>query len=221
MALGTLPSRARAEEPAAPKRYARAKLVDRAGQPIRAEALAEKQSYLFFYPYAGTPCFLFNLGKPLGQLPLRSSSGESYQWPGGAGRNQAIVSYSAICAHQLTRPSPVESVINYRPDKTTPTEESGIISCCAHKSSYDPAAGAKVLAGEARHPLTTILLDYDAAADDLFAVGTAGEELFADFFKAYAAELRTEFGPGVARQEVGEQSIVMPFGEYTKQQYFC
>jgi hypothetical protein len=86
---------------------------------------------------------------------------------------------------------------------------------------FDPAAGAKVLAGEARHALTTILLEYDPASDELFAAGTVGEELFADYFKAYAAELRTEFGPGAARQEVTGQTIVMPFGEYTKRQYFC
>ena len=57
---------------------------------------------IFHYPYAATPCFLLNLGRPL-SLPaeLKTAAAQPYRWPGGVGPQRSIVAYSAICAHQL------------------------------------------------------------------------------------------------------------------------
>ncbi|HEX7250427.1 MAG TPA: twin-arginine translocation signal domain-containing protein, partial [Burkholderiales bacterium] len=49
---------------AKPQLYARTLLVDEGGKPIRAKAIPAKQNLIFHYPYASTPCFLLNLGKP-------------------------------------------------------------------------------------------------------------------------------------------------------------
>ncbi len=50
---------------AEPRLYGRSKLVDVHGAPIRLADLALKTNYVFNYPYAGTPCFLLNLGRPV------------------------------------------------------------------------------------------------------------------------------------------------------------
>jgi Rieske Fe-S protein len=51
-----------------------------------------------------------------------------------------------------------------------------MIHCCAEHSEYDPAAGAKVMAGPAKQPLATILLDYDATTDELSATGLSAHQ---------------------------------------------
>ena len=50
---------------ATPRSYPRARLVDARGTPLRARAVAAQTNYVFHYPYASTPCFLLNLGRPL------------------------------------------------------------------------------------------------------------------------------------------------------------
>ena len=58
-----------------PHLYTRAKLVDEKGAPLRAGAIPANQNLIFHYPFAATPCFLLNLGKPVAasvQLPLDS-----------------------------------------------------------------------------------------------------------------------------------------------------
>ena len=69
-----------------------------------------------------------------------------------------------------------------------------MIHCCSEHSQYDPAEGGRVLAGPAPQPLAAILLDYDAAADELYAVGTLGGEMFDEFFAKYEFRLALEHG---------------------------
>ena len=98
--------------------YARAKLLDPQGKPIRASAVPAQKNFIFHYPFASTPCFLINLGKPSrAGATLRTAGNESYQWTGGVGPAGSIVAYSAICAHQLAYPTRQISFISYRPDK--------------------------------------------------------------------------------------------------------
>jgi len=42
-----------------------------------------------------------------------------------------------------------------------------VIHCCSEHSQYDPAEGARVVAGPAPQPLAAILLDHDPASDAL------------------------------------------------------
>jgi Rieske Fe-S protein len=131
---------------------------------------------LIFHPLAGTPCFLLNLGKPLRTAArLATADKRTYEWRGGTGANGAIVAYSAICAHRLTYPTRDISFISYRAEKT-PGNRHAQSSCSKH---VYPSEGG-VVAGPA-NPLAAILLDYDAGAGRLYAVGTLGGEVFDEF----------------------------------------
>ena len=220
-ALGTVPLANLGSQATALKRYQRVKLVDGQGNAIKAAALKEDESYLFFYPYMGTPCFLLNLGVGPDRLRQASAYDNPCGWPGGVGLDRSVVAYAAICTHQVTRPSPRKSFINYNPKGGKAGEASGRITCCLHGSMFDPAQGGKVVGGPAPRPLTAIELEHDEEADELHALGTHGEEVFKAYFKAYRRELRQEFGPALARQESAGETVVMRLSDYTKRQFFC
>ena len=96
--LGALPT-AWADAP--PRLYARARLVDVHGEPLRASTLAAETNYVFHFPFAGTPCFLLNLGHPvIATTTLRREDGATYGWNGGVGPSRGVVAFSAICAHK-------------------------------------------------------------------------------------------------------------------------
>ena len=113
----------------------------------------------------------------------------------------------AICAHRLTYPTREISFISYRAESTPQNRFAQVIHCCSEHSQYDPAEGAKVVAGPAPQPLAAILLDYDARSDGLYAVGTLGGELFNEFFEKYAFRLALDHN-GRARAEVEGNCVV-------------
>jgi arsenite oxidase small subunit len=206
-----------------PRFYARVQLVDAARQPLRASSLAVDRNYIFHYPYAATPCFLLNLGKATQQaVTLKTETGTDYEWPGGVGPQHAIVGYSAICAHRLSYPTRQISFISYRtaagPSKLT---HRNVIHCCSEHSEYDPATGARVLGGPALQPLSAILLEYDKASDQLYAVGTVGGEMFDAFFAKYEFKLALEYGEKRAHQAVSGSAIVTELQQYCRQQVQC
>lgn len=206
---------------ARPRAYARTRLEDANGRPLRASALPVDRNLIFHYPYAATPCFLLNLGRPTG-APTRLETAENggYEWPGGVGPQRAIVAYSAICAHQLAYPTREISFISYRAEQNAQNRFAKVIHCCSEHSQYDPARGARVVAGPAPQPLAAILLDYDAAEDALYAVGTLGGEMFNAFFTKYAFKLGLERGNAV-RETVGAATRVTPMDDYCRQQVRC
>src|SRR6266446_5951979 len=84
---------------ASPRFYSRARLVDPAGRPLRARALPANRNFIFHYPFAATPCFLLNLGRPTKLFAqLKTADEQTYEWPGGVGAEHSIVAYSAICS---------------------------------------------------------------------------------------------------------------------------
>jgi hypothetical protein len=95
-----------------------------------------------------------------------------------------------------------------------------VIHCCSEHSQYDPAQGARVLAGPAPQPLAAILLEYDAAKDELAALGTLGGELFHEFFEKYAFRLQMELG-NKAQAAVSGSCVVRPLENYCRQQVKC
>ncbi len=209
---------------AQPRQYARTLLADGAGRPLRASRLTVGENYVFNYPFAGTPCFLLNLGKPTVQnVSLKTENGAAYQWPGGIGPQRAIVGYSAICSHKLTYPTRQISFISYR-DQSTASKISKprMIHCCSEHSEYDPAAGARVMGGPAPQPLCAILLEHDPATDTLSATGTLGGELFNTFFSKYELRLTLEHGSNThAQQVVSATTRVSTLAEFCKQQVRC
>lgn len=206
-----------------PRFYTRVQLLDESQQPLCAGSLAVNRNYIFHYPYAATPCFLLNLGKPaLQAVTLKTEKSASYDWLGGVGPGNAIVGYSAICAHRLSYPTRQISFISYR-DKAGPAKltRANVIHCCSEHSEYDPASGARVVGGPAPQPLAAILLEHDPKTDGLHAVGTLGGEMFNAFFAKFEFQLALEYGEKRARQSVTGVTVVSDLKDYCKQQVQC
>lgn len=216
-ACPVLPAGADAE----PRRYARVKLVEPGGGSLRAAGVPAERNLIFHYPYATTPCFLLNLGKPAkAAARLKTADHRDYEWRGGVGPNRSLVAYSAICAHQLAYPTRDISFISYRSETSARNRHGQVIHCCAEHSQYDPSDGGRVVAGPAPQPLAAIVLEHDAAADELFAVGTLGGEMFNRFFSKYQVKLALEHGGGAANAAQGT-TTVSPLESYCKQQVRC
>lgn len=201
--------------------YGRAKLVDDAGRPIKSKALPVGRNLIFHYPYAGTPCFLLNLGRPTKPAAhLATADKRAYEWHGGTGAGNAVVAYSAICAHRLTYPTRDISFISYRAEKTPGNRHAQVIHCCSEHSQYDPAEGGRVVAGPAPQPLAAILLEYDQANDELYALGTLGAEMFDEFFTKFEFRLALEHN-GHAKDAVAGTCVVKALEQYCRQQVKC
>ena len=204
-----------------PRLYSRVRLVAEGGKPLKTHAIPAQRNFIFHYPYASTPCFLLNLGKPVRTGgALKTADQRTYEWRGGTGAGDAIVAYSAICAHKLTYPTRDISFISYREAVTPGNRHAQVIHCCSEHSQYDPAQGAKVLAGPAPQPLAAILLEYDRNADELYAVGTLGGEMFNDFFSRFEFKLAMEHG-GKPRAPVEGTCVVTEMDNYCRQQVRC
>ena len=201
--------------------YARAKLVDEKGEPLRLARLQPGANYVFDYPYAATPCFLLRLHRAAaGGIDLRTDSGGAYRWEGGVGKDKSVVAYSAICAHKMTYPTRQVSFIGYR-DAPSPVAGPGkVITCCSDRSVYDPAAGARVVSGPAPQPLATILLEHYPGADETYALGTFGGEMFDAFFRKYDFRLQLEMGPR-ARSSIDGTTVVRALESYSLQWARC
>ena len=205
---------------ARPQLYARARLVDEQGRPLRAAEIPPNRNLIFHSPYASTPCFLLNLGKPASaSATLKTSGNQTYEWRGGVGAARSVVAYSAICAHKLTYPTRDISFISYRAEKSARNKLAAVIHCCSEHSQYDPAQGAKVVAGPAPQPLAAILLEHDPKSDGIHAVGTLGGEMFNEFFAKY--EFRLALEHGAPRRQVGGTCMVQELDNYCRQQVKC
>jgi arsenite oxidase small subunit len=201
--------------------YPRAMLVDERRLPLRLASLQAGTNYVFDYPYSATPCFLLRLERPaIAGIVLKTEAGEPYVWEGGVGSGKDVVAYSAICAHKMTYPTKQVSFIGYRNGPSPVAGPGKVITCCSDRSVYDPAAGARVVSGPAPQPLATILLEHDAKADELFAVGTFGGEMFAEFFRKYDFRLQLEMG-NRAKAPVEGMSVVRALENYSTQWAKC
>ena len=217
---GALSATATAINDGATRQYARVRLVDIHNAPIKAQTLEPETNYVFNYPFASTPCFLLNLARPLtARAELARQDGRKYAWEGGVGRDKSVVAFSAICAHKLAYPTREVSFIRYQRVAST-TSDAHVIHCCADHSVYDPAGGARVIAGPAPQPLAAILLEHDPATDELVAVGTQGAEQFDAFFQKYDFKLAMEYGRS-ARELVRERAVVRELTQYCKQTIEC
>jgi Rieske Fe-S protein len=204
-----------------PRLYDRTRLVDVHGTPLKAGDVVAETNYIFHYPFVSTPCFLLKLGKPaVAETSLRREDGTTYAWNGGVGPAKAIVAFSAICAHKLAYPTREVSFIRYQPRRSA-TSDAQVIHCCADHSVYDPASGARVVAGPAPQPLAAILLEHDAATDQLAALGTVGPEQFDAFFRKYEFKLAMEHGQAKARNVSGPAAVVRELAQYCKQTIQC
>lgn len=215
----SLPAPADAANLAA-RMYKRAKLVDDKGAPIQLESLKPGTNYVFEYPYESTPCFLIRLDRRIHAVDLKTESGQAYRWEGGLGEGKSVVAYSAICAHKLTYPTKQVSFIGYRHEPSAVAPQGKVITCCSDRSVYDPAAGARVVSGPAPQPLCAILLEQDAKSGDVYAAGTYGGEMFAEFFRRFEFRLQLEMG-NRARAPVEGTTVVKALENYSTQWAKC
>ena len=212
-AAGVLPAVAGQEQ-----RHARSLLVDHLGDPFRARQLKAGEPHLFNYPFVASPVFLLAMDSAVAGSALTTEAKQSYNAPAGVGPTKSIVAFSAICAHKLMYPTPELSFIGVR--KGAGGEPAQVIHCCGDNSRYDPAQGARVMAGPAPQPLAAVLLEWDAKTDQLQAVGTQGGEMFKAFFDKYAFKLDTEYGAR-AKSVSGATTVVQPAAAYSKQWQRC
>ena len=200
------------------QRHPRSLLVDVHGKPWLARHLKQGQAFLFNYPYTASPVFLIAFEREVKPVELTTEGKQSYATPSGVGPNKSIVAFSAICAHKLMYPTAAISFIGLRSGGRG--EPAHVIHCCGDNSRYDPAQGARVLAGPAPQPLAAVLLEWDAGTDQLHAVGTRGGEMFDAFFEKYAMKLELETGSGL-RKPSGANTVVQPAASYSKQWRSC
>src|SRR5438105_1252673 len=206
---------------AAPRTYAKTRLIDIHGNSIRIRDIAEDTNFVFNYPFVATPCFLLKLAHGAhATTDLRRENGETYAWQGGVGPDRNVVAFSAICAHKLAYPTRDVSFIRFQKGRSA-TSSGNVIHCCADHSVYDPAAGARVVAGPAPQPLAAITLAYDAARDELHATGTIGPEQFDAFFVKYDLRLSLEYGANRGRTPVADTAIVRELENYCKTTIAC
>lgn len=213
-ALGALTLATRGKEVRA-QAGPRVRVVWEPGAPVRANDLAPQQSYVFLYPYQGTPCFLLDLGRPVPGLPVPLDGGAlGYTWSGGVGPGRSVVAFSAICSHLYTHPTAEVAMIHYYApgSPATVAQRAGVISCCAHGSTFDPARGAVPLQPPAEIPLAAVVLEWEEAADALYATGVAGRPVFAEFFRSF---------PRSGRGEIGDTTRLWKLERYSRAVLAC
>jgi arsenite oxidase small subunit len=199
------------------KTYNRVLLTDADGNPLTQSQMKKEKAYIFNYPFVATPVMLLDLQKqPKGNIELKSESGETYVWKGGTGTGNTLVAYSAICSHQLTHPNPVDSFVTYSGEnKTMACNKKCVIVCGSHLSAFDPKEGAKPVAGPAKEPLTSIILEVDEQ-DQIWAVGVLGPDKYHDFFKSFKDEFKEFYGNRrKAKKQVQEAAIAKLLPEYS------
>ena len=201
------------------KAYEKVQLKDAEGNPLKAAALVEEENYVFNYPHAATPAIMVNLKEAATKdLKLKAADGTEYVYKGGVGSKGTIVAYSAICAHQMTRPTKEMAMFQYVPTtgKTLAYEKSGVFVCSSHLAAYDAQNGGKVLGGPANQGLASIVLEIDAE-DNIWAVAVVGPNMFEDFFGAFKSELKKEYGRKGAKKLIKEETKVETLKNFTAQ----
>ena len=209
---------AQAQSPLTVHKYGRTLLVDKYGRPFKSRQLVAGAPYIFNYPYEATPVFLMALPRAAAPVDLSNEKKQRYQSLQGIGPRHSIVAYSAICAHKLMYPTPQISFINIR--KGQADEPAHVVHCCGDNSRYDPTQGGRVISGPAPQPLAMIELEWDAAGDELHAVGTLGGEMFQAFFEKYDFRLSLDHG-AKAKNEIAKTTVVQTAANYSKQQQYC
>jgi Rieske Fe-S protein len=192
--------------------------VDQDGKAIKARSL--KANHNTSSTTQSTPCFLLNLGKAVSaNVKPATEAGK----PRLAAAVSAATRQSSPAPHlraQLAYPTRQVSFIGFRAAASPANARGQVITCCADKSVYDPLAGARVLSGPAPQPLAAVLLEHDAATDELYAVGTLGSEKFNEFFQKYDFKLTMEMG-GRARDAVTGTAKLVDLASYSNQTAQC
>ena len=201
------------------KTYEKVQLKDADGNPLKASALVEEETYVFNYPHVATPALLVNLKTPTQKdVKLTAVDGTEYVFKGGHGAKGTIVAYSAICPHQLTHPQPEMSMFFYTPEsgKTLAYDKGGVMVCTSHLSAFEPKRGGERVGGPADQGLAQIVLEIDAD-DNLWAVAVLGPDKFDEYFKAFKKEFKKFYkNKRKAKKLVKTEAKVQTLTNFTK-----
>ena len=197
--------------------FEKVQLKDAEGNPLKSKALVAEENYVFMYPYAGTHAIIVDLHAPTEKdIKLKAEDGTEYVYKGGAGAKGTLVAFSAICAHQLTHPTPKMTMFQYVPTtgKTLAYEKPGVFVCSSHLAAYDPKQGGKVVGGPANQGLASIILEIDAD-DNIWAVAVLGPVKFQEFFDAFKQDLKEVYGRRGAKKLTKDEVKVQPLKNFT------
>jgi Rieske Fe-S protein len=197
--------------------FEKVQLKDAEGNPLKSKALAVEENYIFMYPHAATPAIMVDLPEPTQKdIKLKAEDGTEYIYKGGAGAKGTLVAFSAICAHQLTHPTPKMTMFQYVPTtgKTLAYEKPGVFVCSSHLAAYDPKQGGKVVGGPANQGLASIILEIDAD-DNIWAVAVLGPVKFQEFFDAFKQDLKEIYGRRGAKKLTKDEVKVQPLKNFT------
>jgi len=124
---------------------------------IKVANIADLQanSYVTFdYPLVGESNMIVKLGEAA---------------TGGVGPEGDVVAFSIVCQH-------LGCIVGYEASNSHTPGPAG--ACPCHGSVYDLVHGAKVVAGPAPRPLPQVILQFDEATGDIYAVGMGPPTIF-------------------------------------------
>ncbi|MEM6986692.1 MAG: hypothetical protein AAF499_09155 [Pseudomonadota bacterium] len=191
----------------------RVTLVDADGTGLKSRDIAERESWVFAYPFAASPCFLINLGEQ-----AEPNAHNPYALRSRDAPNATLVAFAAICTHKLSHPAKAMSFITYRPP--TDSVPHHRIVCCSEGSVYDAARGAQVLGGPAPAPLAAIELS-ESEDGTLHAGASYAGNLYDRFFAAFEFRLALEYQIDNPRAPVENTTVVRTLAEHSAQHIEC
>jgi len=200
--------------------FNRVQLTDSQGKALTTSTLIKEENYIFNYPLVATPSILLDLPEATqNDVELIAENGEKYIWRGGVGSQGTIVAYVAICAHQLSHPSPDASFIQYckKGESNLLPDKAGII-CSSHMAYYDTSAGCKRAEGSpATQPLASIILEI-AEDDTIWAVGVLGPQRFKEYLKTFKSEMKKYYGGRrKAKTKTVDTATTLALKDYTQE----
>jgi arsenite oxidase small subunit len=129
---------------------------------LNVKSLESLKPVTFYYPLVNTPNIIVMLGQKADN---------------GVGAGGTIIAYSTLCQHlgcyfafQASGSSPLCD-----PSYRVPTDEG---YCCCHGGEYDLVHSAEVIGGPPPRAVPRVLLEYDEATGDIYAVGMAPPTIF-------------------------------------------
>ncbi len=184
------------------------------------------KAYLFFYPLVCTPALLINVGKvirPLQDIRYKTAFNEEYSfdWSGGAGPQNSLVAYSAICPHDLIYPTKELNLLSYRHKRAGYyTPQDNLITCCGSGSAYDVTKGGHTVQGASKKNLSSITLQYDPQTTTLAPQAIQGYNVIPSFLRKHRKTLRKTFGKNYHASVKGK-IILTPLDHYAAKTVKC
>jgi arsenite oxidase small subunit len=116
----------------------------------------------FNYPLVDTPSVLVKTGTPADN---------------GVGPDSDIVAYSDVCQH-------LGCIFSILPAGASPPCNPGYSApapqgyCCCHGGQYDLVHGGQVIGGPPVRPIPQVILRFDSATGDIYAIGMTAPTIF-------------------------------------------